>query len=48
MERLIQEHGLVRGPRNEIQLGEPLRSAPARLWTILRQPVKRTGAALGR
>jgi len=42
LHRFIVEHGSVpRGLHHEIYLGDPRRSAPERLRTILRQPVER-------
>ena len=37
-----RDHGFVpRGRHHEIYLGDPRRTAPARLKTVLRQPVRR-------
>jgi hypothetical protein len=42
-ERYVPEHGLVMtGKHHEIYLGDPRRTAPERLRTILRQPVRRS------
>jgi hypothetical protein len=40
--RFFAEHGLdFNGPHHEIYLSDPRRTAPSKLKTILRQPVKR-------
>ena len=42
-ERFLPEHGLEpTGHHHEVYLGDPRRTAPERLRTILRQPVRRT------
>ncbi|WP_129336705.1 GyrI-like domain-containing protein [Cellulomonas endophytica] len=46
--RFLPEHGLVpTGRHHEVYLGDPRRTAPERLRTILRQPVRRTADAAG-
>jgi hypothetical protein len=46
---VIPSHGLrMTGKHHEIYLGDPRRAAPAKLRTILRQPVARTPRAASR
>ena len=44
MDAFAAEHGYVLcGKHHEIYMGNPLRAAPAKLKTVLRHPVERTG-----